>query len=192
MSLDSARGDEAKTKYDHAQDDDEDEDDEDEDVDVLDGAGVATPWRNLGALAKKSVGLRNDILEEDEDEEDASVEVVRKAAEELKNSRGKRKTVMKLVEEAATPLVAKKQARAAAKAGGAGVAKQYSDTPTIEEWSGDTPSTASSYESDRSSTKASKKGVAKKVGITSQPNSARSNKAAAKPAGLRPRATNKA
>ena len=194
MSLDSARGDEAKTKYDHAQEDDEDEDDEDEDVDVLDGAGVATPWRNLGALAKKSVGLRNDILEEDEDEdeEDASVEVVRKAAEELKNSRGKRKTVMKLVEEAATPLVAKKQARAAAKAGGAGVAKQYSDTPTIEEWSGDTPSTASSYESDRSSTKASKKGVAKKVGITSQPNSARSNKAAAKPAGLRPRATNKA
>ena len=209
-TLESARGgavaeeeapaklEEANTHYDN---DEDDEDDEDDEPHVLDGAGNAAPWRNLGALAKQATSKDND----DEEEDAEGAKVMRKAKQELQDQRAKRKTVMKLVEEAATPADAgvRKQARAhlgaaageaAAKQPAAREARTYSDSPTVESVYSDenTPSQAStmSFDSERQGKK-----KATKVGSRppSQPSSARSTRAApAKGAALKPRATAKA
>ena len=86
---------------DRAADEDEEEDDEPH---VLDSGGIATPWRTLGSLAQKAAYSATAGDEEDEEsEEQPATEVVRKAHEELKDARTRRLSVMKFVEEAATP-----------------------------------------------------------------------------------------
>lgn len=86
--------------------DDDDDNESEHDPHVLDAGGVATPWRTLGSLAQKVAKEAEDSDSEDEDEEEEAEEakeVVRKAQQELKDARGKRLSVMKFVEEAATP-----------------------------------------------------------------------------------------
>ena len=82
-------------------DDDDEEDDEEDELHVLDGGGVATPWRTLGTLARQAA---SNAAEDGEDEgEEPTTEVVRKATAELKDARTRRLSVMKFVEDAATP-----------------------------------------------------------------------------------------
>jgi hypothetical protein len=111
--------------FDDERDDDEDDDEDDDDMDVLDGDGVATPWRTLGSLAQQAANHTPD--EDDEDDEDVdeeiiiderepATEVVRKARDELKEARTKRLSVMQFVEEAATPKPRKSRSKSAANA----------------------------------------------------------------------------
>ena len=109
---------EEPSRYD---DDEEDEEDEEDEPHVLGGDGLATPWRSLGALAsqankaahKAKTQQAADDDDDDDDDVEATKEVVRKAKAELKDARSKRITVMKMVEDAATPHPAAAKSRAA-------------------------------------------------------------------------------
>ena len=114
-------------------DDDEEDEDEEDEPHVLDSGGVATPWRTLGSLAQKATrNTADDDDEDDDDDEEAdeneeeegelATEVVRKAHEELKDARTRRLSVMKFVEEAATPKPKKRTRPMSALAGGGSAA----------------------------------------------------------------------
>ena len=78
------------------------DDDDEEELHVLDGGGVATPWRTLGSLARKATSTVTEAGAEQNDVEPGT-DVVRKAHAVLKDARTRRLSVMKFVEEAATP-----------------------------------------------------------------------------------------
>ena len=83
------------------------QEDEDDEPHVVDGAGESRAWRSLGALAKQATGGDD---EGDEGEVEAHGEsVVRKASAELKGAREKRLSVMKFVEDAATPAAGRRK-----------------------------------------------------------------------------------
>ena len=94
----------ADARYEDDEEDDEPDDEEDA-PHVLDGDGLATPWRSLGALAGQVAANEDDDDEDDDDDDEkpATKEVVRKAQAELKDARSKRISVMKMVQDAATP-----------------------------------------------------------------------------------------
>ena len=126
----------------------EDESDEEEEVDhaphVLGADGNATPWRTLGSLAQKAAKNADDASddgdddeEDDEEDEDDEVpkEVVKKAQAELKDARSKRISVMKFVEEAATP----KPRKASSKTGKKAKAEAKAETPETADEEDATP-----------------------------------------------------
>ena len=114
------------------EEDGEEEEDDDEEPHVLNSEGVATPWRTLGSLAQRVATPHHEDDGEEEEEEEEEMEVVRKAHAELKDARTRRLSVMKMVEQAATPKPRK--TRSAAVEQGMKAAAAAAQPPPREAW----------------------------------------------------------